>query len=134
MLALMKGDDLLTDLVPAAHIYPQSTAAAPFYPFIRCGSPTGVPVRAACVDGLDIVVDVHGFSGGRREDDALVESAEDHAAHIGAAIARALDGQAGDIDGGRYRIRWTGSRLLQDPEEASVYHTVQSFQVRCITA
>jgi hypothetical protein len=129
----MKANPALTAIVPAASIYPQTTTAVPPYPFIRCGSPIGVPIIGSCVDGMIVTLAVHGFSTGRYVDQQLIETAEDHASRIGAAIAASLDKAAFDIPGGKAKVRWTGPQLLQDPEEANAFHTVQNFQVRCIT-
>lgn len=134
MLAVMKANVPLVALVPKASIYSQWTVAVPAYPFIRSGPPSGVARRGSCLDGLDIVVAMHAFSVGRYTGKKLVEDAESHAARIGAAIAKALDGKVVTIAGGKARIRWTGPQLLQDPEEASAFHSIQNFRVRAITA
>lgn len=134
LLILMKADASLTAIVPAASIYPQTTPAVPPYPFIRAGAPILTPLIASCLDGSEVTIAIHGFSTGRLSGKQLIETAEDHASRIGAAIAKALDRKAKAIDGGTAKIRWAGSQLLQDPEEASAYHTVQNFRVRCITA
>lgn len=135
-LTALKADAGLTaaDMVPAASIHPQSPAGTPEWPFVKWGAPAGIPIRApGCVDGNEITVAVHGFSNGRRSGDALLETAEDHAARIGAAIASALDGKRLDLaGGGAARFRWTGSQLLIDGDEAGAFHTVQNFRVRVI--
>lgn len=127
----MKGDSALTAIVSAASIYPQATPALPAFPFIRAGAPTLIPRRASCLDGAEITQAFHGFSKGRYTGDRILETAEDHASRIGSAMASALDGKHVDLGSGRsVRIRWTGSQLLQDPEEASAFHTVQNFLMR----
>lgn len=134
LVALMKADTALIALVPKASIYSQWTPAVPAFPFIRSGSPAAAPMRGSCLDGSDITVAMHAFSTGRKSGTTIVEPAEDHAARIGAAIAAALDGKVVTIAGGKARVRWTGSQLMQDPEESSAFHSVQSFRIRAITA
>lgn len=135
-LAALKADAGVTaaDLVPAASIHPQAPPGQPDWPFIKWGAPSGIPIRVpACVDGSEITVAVHGFSKGRRVGDQLVETAEDHAARIGAAIAEALDGVRLDIEGGGWaKFKWTGSQLLVDGGEADAFHSVQNFVVRVL--
>lgn len=124
VLATLKSDSDLTALVPAARIYPQSPPAQPTWPFIRYGAPSNVPRRGACLDGCDVSVAVHGFSKGI--------DAEDNAARIGAAIARALEGKKVDLAPGRGSIIWRGSQLLQDGDEAGAYHVVVNFLIRAL--
>ena len=133
MLALAKANPALSMLVPAARIYPQATPAMPTFPFIRSGAPSSIPVRATCVDGGEWTVAMHGFSKGREQSGALVETAEDHAGRIGAALAAALDRQVIELANGRATILWTGSQLLMDPDEPGCFHTVQNYRVRAIT-
>lgn len=133
-LAELKGDAGLLALVPAAQMYPQTTAPAPEWPFTRMGAPSGLPIRAGCVDGNEGSFAVHGFAKPRYDGSGgMVETAEDHAARIGGAIASALDRKRLTLDGNQSaRVTWTGSQLLQDPEEADAYHTVQNFRVRVL--
>jgi hypothetical protein len=133
VLTIMKADATLIAIVAKDSIYPQRTDPTPAWPFIRCGSPSVVPVRASCVDGGNLTMAVHAFAKPRMEGQSVTETAEDHTSRIGAAIARALDGQKVNIAGGTLTIAWQGSQLLQDPEEADAFHTVQNFRIRCIT-
>jgi Protein of unknown function (DUF3168) len=132
-LAALKADAALTALVPPASIYPQTVSAMPAWPFVRMGAPSGLPIRATCVDGNQGNFAVHGFAKPRDIDGTIVETAEDHAARLGAAIASALDRKVLVLDGGqRARLTWTGSQLLLDGAEADAFHTVQSFGVRVL--
>lgn len=135
VLAALKGDAAVTALVPAANIYPQSPPGTPDWPFIRYGGPTAIPITGSCLDGCEIVVAVHGFAKPRYSaGGAMTETAEDHAARIGAAIAAALDKRRLTLDAGyKARTRWTGSQLLQDGAEADAYHTVQNFIIRVMS-
>jgi hypothetical protein len=123
----------VTALVPATSIHPQAPIGAPTWPFIKYGAPSGLPVRASCVDGNEITVALHGFAKPHKVGEQVVESAEDHAARIGSAIAAALDGKRLSIAGGHAKVTWTGSQLLQDGDEADAFHTVQNFRVRVLT-
>jgi hypothetical protein len=133
MMATMKASADLVATVPSARIYGQTMPANPAFPLVRCGSPSSVPITGACVDGAEARVDVHGFTKPRLNvAGAVVETAEDHAARLGALISSALDHAVFDVPGGKARVRWLGDQLLQDPEEADCFHTVQRFRVRVI--
>jgi hypothetical protein len=134
ILIIAKANTTLVAIVPKKDIYPQTVAADHGWPFIRSGSPSVVPVRAACVDGGEWIVAMHGFAKDRKSAaGAVLETAEDFAGRIGAALAAALDGQVITLTNGRARITWTGGQLLMDPEEPGAFHTVQNFVVRAIT-
>lgn len=134
VLTRLKTDAAMIAIVPAADIHRQVTPATVNWPFVKYGSPSSIPVRAACVDGSEITFSVHGFSKGRKNASGQeTKTAEDDAAQIGAQIARSLDGQRLAIAGGAARIRWTGSQLLVDGAEADAFHTVQNFVARCLT-
>ncbi|GAA4827468.1 hypothetical protein GCM10023232_27220 [Sphingosinicella ginsenosidimutans] len=132
VLAHLKGDTGLAALVPPARIYPQSTPPGPTWPFTRFGTPRATPLRASCVAGNEIPFDIHSFAKPRMSGGQVVETAEDHAGRIGAAVVAALDGQALDLPAGRLKVRWVGSQLMQDPEEADAYHHVASFTGRVL--
>lgn len=132
VLAQLKGNTGVTALVLVERIYPQSTPPNPTWPFLRFGAPRATPLRASCVAGNEIPFDIHSFAKPRESGGQVVETAEDHAGRIGSAVVSALDGQALSIEGGTIRIRWTGSILLQDPEEADAFHHVASFTGRVI--
>lgn len=135
ILTTAKADTALTTLVPAARIYPQaSPVPSPTWPFIIYGAPTGLPIRAACVNGTEITVALHSFAKARMQGSAMVETAEDHAARIGAAVAKALDGKRPALATGYLAIRFTGSQLLIDGGEADAFHHVANFRCRAITS
>jgi hypothetical protein len=134
MLILAKSNAALIAIVPAKDIYPQKVSDDHGWPFIRSGAPSVIPVRASCVDGGEWTVAMHGFAKERMFGTQAIETAEDYAGRIGAALATALDGRAITLDNGRATIRWTGGQLLMDPDEADAFHTVQNFVVRAITA
>ncbi len=136
ILTAAKADAALTALVPAARIYPQaSPVPSPTWPFIIYGSPTGLPIRAACVNGTEITVALHSFAKARMDGKKMLETAEDYAARIGAAVAKALDGKRPALSSGGYlAIRFTGSQLLIDGGEADAFHHVANFMCRAITS
>lgn len=136
ILTLLKADAAVTAIVPAAQVYTQ-VATNPVWPFIRYGTPSVLPIRASCLDGMEMLVAVHGFAGPRWQDPAtkkrMIETAEDHASRLGSVIARALDGKRFDLTNGYARIEWRGGQLLIDGAEADAFHTVQNLRVRCVT-
>lgn len=136
ILTTAKADAALIALVPATRIYPQApSVASPTWPFIIYGSPSGLPIRAACVNGTEVTVALHSFAKARTQGTSVVETAEDHAARIGAAVAKALDGKRPPLPSGGYlAIRFVGSQLLIDGGEASAFHHVANFRCRAITS
>lgn len=132
ILTLLKADPAVTAIVSAAQVYTQ-VATNPVWPFIRYGTPSVLPIRASCLDGMEMLVAVHGFAGPRKSGGVVVETAEDRASRLGSAIARALDGKRFDLTNGYARIEWRGGQLLIDGAEADAFHTVQNLRVRCVT-
>jgi hypothetical protein len=136
ILATMKANVALITLVPAARIYPQaSPVPTPTWPFIIYGSPSGLPIRAACVNGTEVTVAIHSFAKARMQGTVVVETAEDHASRIGAAVVASLDGRRPNLPNGGYlSILSTGSQLLIDGGEADAFHHVANFRCRAITS
>lgn len=136
ILTMLKADAAVTAIVPAAQVYTQ-VATNPVWPFIRYGTPSVLPIRASCLDGMEMLVAVHGFAGPRWQNPVkktgLLESAEDQASRLGSAIARVLDSQRFDLTNGYARIEWRGGQLLIDGAEADAFHTVQNLRIRCVT-
>lgn len=130
-LTTLKADADLIALVPTSQIHPQAPLEAPLWPFVKWGASSVIPRRApVCLDGCEVTVAVHGFSKGRWLNDALIETAEDHAARIGKAVANALGGKRVEMDEGWAVFTWAGSQLLMDGAEAGAFHSVQNFSVR----
>jgi len=136
ILITAKADAALTALVPATRIYPQvSPVSSPVWPFIIYGSPSGLPIRAACVNGTEVTVALHTFAHAREVNGAVVETAEDYAARIGAVVAKTLDGKRPALPGGGYlSVLFTGSHLLIDGGETDAFHHVANFRCRAITS
>lgn len=117
VLARLKADSGLTALVPAGSIYPQAIPNEPTWPFVKLGPSGTLRIRAACVDGGRVTLDVHAFAKPRYLGAAMIETAEDHASRIGAAIEAALADQHLTLEGGAdARIALDDIRLLQDAE------------------
>ncbi|UPT53048.1 tail terminator protein [Synechococcus phage Yong-M3-232] len=123
----------MTALVPAASIYPQASGE-PQWPFIKLG-PTGtLRLRAACVNGGLVSLDVHAFARARVSGGQEVETAEDHASRIGAAIEAALDGVNIALEGGaKAKIDLGDIRLLQD-QEPDAFHWFAQLNARVLAA
>lgn len=134
VLARLKADAALTALVPAGSIYPQAVPAEPVRPFIKLG-PTGtLRLRAACVNGGLVTVDVHAFARARESGGQVVETAEDHASRIGEQIERALDGVNITLEGGaKAKLDLGDIRLLQD-QEPDAFHWFAQINARVLAA
>jgi hypothetical protein len=134
VLTMLKAAPGVIALVDADRIYPETVPANLTWPFILYGASSLLPLKASCVDGSQITVAVHAFAKPRTSGGSVVETAADHAARIGAAIARAIDGRRLAILGGHATVRWQGSRLLRDADEADAFHAVVNLGIRCLTA
>jgi hypothetical protein len=108
----LKADAGLTALVPAASINPPGV---PTWPFVVLRSPVTQRLKASCVNGGQGSWDIHAFAGPREVAGAVVETAEDHAGSIGAAIETALADAWLPLSGSaKVRVRLSDIRLLQD--------------------
>lgn len=135
-LTIMKENAELTEMVAANAIYPGTLWSSPNWPFIRWGTPTVIPVRAAAVDGIDGTGAVHVFAKARYEGDKIVETAEDHVARIAAAVAKALDKKTVALETeypANAVFKWTGTQSMADADEAEAWHAIVSFRVRVIS-
>lgn len=131
LLAKLKGDAGLTALVPAPQINPPG---APVWPFVKLHSPVTQPRRSSCSRGGDVAWDIHAYAGPRKEAGKVVETAEDHAGTIGAAIETALVDTRIAIEGdGEARITLSDIRLLPDGDPDS-YHWFAQINARVLAA
>ena len=131
LLIKLKADLALTALIPKASINPPGT---PTWPFIVLRAPVTQRLKAACVNGGQGSWDVHAFAGPRLSAGAVVETAEDHAGSIGAAIETALADNWLDLpDGAKVRIRLGDIRLLQDGD-LDHYHWFAQVNWRVLSA
>lgn len=121
ILSTLKASAPLTAEIPAARIYPQAVPGNPVWPFAKLGPPVSLRIRAACVRGDNISLDVHAFTRG-----TAGETAEDHAGRIGGLIEAALDDRTLTLEGGATaRIRLTDKRLFQDAEPDAFHYLCQ---------
>lgn len=130
----LKAVDDVTDLVPALRIYPLQRPAQPEWPFIAYGAPIQAPFGAACLDGGETTVAIHGYAQttGSGPD---TESGEDTALKINAAVEAALDGATLELEphGCPYpataHFTCTGSQVIQDGAEADKFHGFVNFRI-----
>lgn len=131
LLIKLKADLALTALVAKGSINPPGT---PTWPFIVLRAPVTQRLKAACVNGAQGSWDVHAFAGPRMSGSTVVETAEDHAGSIGAAIEAALaDNWLPLPDGAKVRIRLSDIRLLQDGDPEH-YHWFAQVNWRVLSA
>lgn len=135
VLARLKADAGVTALVSAASIYPQAVPSPPSWPFIKLGPPLTLPFSVACAEQSGTVsLDVHAFARARESGGAAVETAEDHAGRIGAAIEASLHRVTITLEGGETaRIRLGDIQLLQD-EEPDAFHYLCRVNARVLAA
>lgn len=136
ILATLKSSPL-TALVKPAQIHGQTPLVTVEWPFTKLGRPQTLPIKATCLDGGDVTFPLSGFAGPRWRDavkkTGLLETAENHASRLGAAIETALDDRGADltVNGKPVRItfRILDMSLQQDGAEADAYQ--YSCNVRC---
>lgn len=90
LLTRLKANAGLIALVPAVRIFPQGAPLEPTWPFVRLGGTITAPVKASGTAGGNVTIDIHAFARARESAGQVVETAEDHAGRIGAAIEAAL--------------------------------------------
>lgn len=131
LLTRLKADAALTALVPATSINP---LGPPVWPFIELAAPVTQRLRATGVIGGIVTWDIHAFARARKEGDSAVESAEDHAGRIGAAIETALfDNRLALEGGGVARVRLSDIRLLEDGSP-DAFHWFAQVNARVLAA
>jgi len=131
LLPRLKADTALVALVPAASINP---AGVPTWPFIVLRNPVTRRLKVACVNGGQGSWDIHAFAGHRLSGGAVVETAEDHAGRIGAAIETALaDNWIALPDGAKVRVQIGDIQLLQDGDPDH-YHWFAQINWRALAA
>lgn len=134
VLTRLKADTALTALVPTGSIYPQAVPSEPTWPFVKLGPLGTLRLRAACVRGGTVTVDVHAFARSRASGGQVVETAEDHASRIGAEIERLLDGVNIGLEGGaKAKLDLSDIRLLQDGEP-DAFHWFAQLNARVLAA
>lgn len=134
VLSTLSSDKRVSDLVKAGSIYGTRVGATPSWPFIRYQPVTGTPIRGACLDGQEVTFRVHAFAKPRVVGRAIVETAEDYAYRIGAAVAATLDYRRLTLPQGHATLRWQSAQLVADPDEADSFQTIQTFRGRCMTS
>jgi len=131
LLARLKANAGLTDLVPAGSINPDGQAT---WPFIRLRAPVTRRLRAAGLNGGEGSFDIHAFARAREVAGQEVETAEDHAGRIGGAIEAALADARFAIESGYVlHISVSEMRLLED-EEPEAYHWFAQANWRVLAA
>lgn len=123
-------------LVPKAQIHGQAPLVPVGSEFIKLERPQTLPIKATCVDGGTVNYPLSAFAKARMQGGAIIESAEDHASRIGAAIERALDDRGLNLthDGKPVRVTFRIADMLlqQDLDEATVFHYACTIRCRMI--
>lgn len=86
--------------------------------------PSSVPMRATGLDGSRVAFRVSGFSKGPDETEAAV---------LADAIAGCLDGLSVPLADAPWParltdIKWLSTQIIRDPEEATGWHAIVSFE------
>ncbi len=132
ILIRLKAVPAVTDLVP--NIYGQTVPDNPAWPFVKLGQSQTLPIRGSVTHGATVNTPVGGFAKARTNGSGqVIETAEDHASAIGAAIEAALDRYGVDRTGGG-RISFLLADILfsQDGAEAGAFHWSATIRARVI--
>lgn len=132
ILTALKAETSLTDLVAAARILPQGAGGEPAWPFVRLGAAITQPSKAACTAGGDVAMDVHAFARARSSGGQVVETAEDHAGRIGAAIETALADNRLALEGGSIAHVSLSDLTLMADEEPESFHWFAQINARVL--
>lgn len=132
VLAHMKADAGLTALVPAAAIHPSTTPADPSWPFTRFDAAQSIPRDGSCFAGAELTFLLHAFAKPRYQGEAMVETAEDHAARIGSAVKVAVHNRRLACADTTALVRVRSVRLLIDGDEADAYHAIVSCSAKVL--
>lgn len=123
VVSTLKAEAAVADIV-ASRVYGLNPPATPTWPFVKMQPPTSTPIRATGLDGSRIAFRVSGFAKGPDESEAAI---------LADAIAGCLDGQSLPLPDAPWParltdIRWTGTQIIPDAEEASAWHAFLNFE------
>lgn len=127
IIAALKADETLNDIVPAAQVYPPRIPATVTFPYIRVGVMSSTPLRLDVAPGGDVSGVVHCFTkiaGDVPDPRALAHQINAHIVRILDAIDSNVDDQ---IEDQAISIQTTQSQVFDDPAEADVYHGIVSY-------
>lgn len=119
----LKAEAAVAQIV-AARVYGLAPPAGPTWPFVKMQPATAVPMRATCLDGARIAFRVSAFAKGPDETTAEL---------LAQAVGSALDGLSVPLSDAPWparlsSIRWLSTQTIQDPEEATGWHAILSFE------
>lgn len=120
ILTALRADPAVTARIPADRLYPAKTPNPATKPFGRYGTATSEPDRYSCWRGGDVSGAYHVFVG-------VAPAIPDPEAWCGDtvdALAEAIDGIS-DCHVER-------TQVLQDPEEADVWHGIVFFELKAL--
>lgn len=126
IIAALKGDPQLTNIVPAARIYPGKTPATPTFPFIRVPILTGTVAELDGGGGSDQSGVIHSFT----KLSATVPDPEAQAATINAHIVRIVSAIDDTLlaDGESLGVHAVQTQVIEDSAEADAYHGITSIR------
>ncbi len=119
VVAHLKADAPLTNLVAADHIYGEQPKGEPQWPFIRIGFQTPSPWMATRLSGSSNAFSIDAFSKGPFTDRIY---------EIAAAVVAAMQNLTIPTLDLR-DLQWTGTNYLRDTDEANAYHAVIGYSL-----
>jgi len=134
----LRGAPTVTVLVPTDRVFGPERPPKPPRPFVGVGVPVSAPFLAAGMDGSAITLAVHSYTETRGDGDQTV-SGEAEASALNRVIATALGDQAlslADTDcpyPAVAHFEWTGSRVIQDGNDAGQFHGIVSFAISVVS-
>lgn len=124
VVAALKGNTATAAIV-STNVFGPATPSPPPWPFIRVDLPIVTPDYDGCSDASRYRFNVHAFAKG---------ADERAAGRLSAAVSAALDGLSGQLvltpAAWLQDVRWTGTQLLSDTDEANGWHGVIACDAR----
>lgn len=129
MMACLKTDAPMLELVPAASQYGGIVPATRTLPFIRPGAMISAPFRASGMDSTSARMSWQAFTQGVKDSaGTVILPADEHIAQIASAMKQALDGAVLTIANvGKVRVSWIQTSPAQDPTESGAWMATVTF-------
>lgn len=137
VIAAWKAYVPLTDLVPAARIYPLQRPPNPVWPFAAFGVPLTAPFYLSCVDGSSVAFAGHAYAETSGEG-AQTIAGEERAQEIAAQLVNALDLTIDLQNHGApwpaiAHVTWTGTQVIRDDTDAAKFHGIVNFEATVVS-
>lgn len=122
VIAHLRADSRITDLVPAARVFAEQPPAMPDWPFIRYGLPLTGAYEATGWDGSEATIAISVFAKGPGMDSA-------------SKISKRLVESMADFQPATFSLadnEWERTQILRDEPDSDGYHAIAEFRVAAV--